>query len=566
MAAVKKIPIGIEDFKELIEKHCYFSDKSLLIKTILDSGSKVSLFTRPRRFGKTLNMSMLRYFFERNDADHAKLFDGLKIADAGAEYLAHMGQYSVISISLKSMERSTYEETVTEFIRLVSVEFRRHKKLLEDAELFEADREEFLNICNRRTNASYLTSLKFLSDCLYEAYGKKVIVLIDEYDVPLQNAQMCGFYDQMVQFIRAVFESVLKTNDSLEFGVLTGCLRVSKESIFTGLNNMDVYSVTVNACSEYFGFTETEVQEILEEYGLKDCFAEIRDWYDGYLFGETEIYNPWSVLKYVKQASTSSKPLPMPYWSHTSSNSIVREMIEQSDETVRADIETLMSGHSIEKPLYEAMTYSEIRANSDSIWSFLLHTGYLKPVKTELNQATKTVSVSLVIPNLEIWTIYRDTIVHWFDQRVHSAGTVDMFRAVVRGDVQKFEYEVRRWIRQSISYHDTKENFYHGFLAGLLMGYDDYTVDSNREAGDGRSDIRIYEPLSKSVAVIIEVKPADSKNQLDKMADEALKQIDELGYAEPFIDEGYQKIIKYGAAFCQKECRIKMKEAADAKS
>ena len=387
MAAVKKIPIGIEDFKELIEKNCYFSDKSLLIKTILDSGSKVSLFTRPRRFGKTLNMSMLRYFFERNDADHAKLFDGLKIADAGAEYLAHMGQYSVISISLKSMERSTYEETVTEFIRLVSVEFRRHKKLLEDAELFEADREEFLNICNRRTNASYLTSLKFLSDCLYEAYGKKVIVLIDEYDVPLQNAQMCGFYDQMVQFIRAVFESVLKTNDSLEFGVLTGCLRVSKESIFTGLNNMDVYSVTVNACSEYFGFTETEVQEILAEYGLMDCFVEIKDWYDGYLFGETEIYNPWSVLKYVKQASTSSKPLPMPYWSHTSSNSIVREMIEQSDETVRADIETLMSGHSIEKPLYEAMTYSEIRANSDSIWSFLLHTGYLKPVKTELNRA-----------------------------------------------------------------------------------------------------------------------------------------------------------------------------------
>ncbi len=560
MSEKRKIPIGIEDFKELVEKDCCFADKTLLIKAILDSGTKVSLFTRPRRFGKTLNMSMLRYFFDRSVGNSADIFKGLKISAAGNKYLSHMGQYPVISLSLKSMECDTYEETITEFIRLVSVEFRRHKKLLSDLEMFDSEREEFLNICNQREKASYKTALKFLTDCLYQAYEKKVIVLIDEYDVPLQNAQAHHFYDKMVKFIRAVFESVFKTNDSLEFGVLTGCLRVSKESIFTGLNNFDVYSVTVNACSEYFGFTESEVKDILSEYDLHDYFPEVKEWYDGYLFGETEIYNPWSVMKYVKQAATSSKPLPMPYWSHTSSNSIIKELIERSKEAsaLRDKIETLMNGGSLKEPLYEELTYSEITVTKDSIWSFLLHSGYLKAISMTLDRDTDEAMLELVLPNKEIRTIYRRTIIQWFDNNVQSAGTLDMFRAVIGGDVQKFEFEVRRWIKQSISYHDTKENFYHGFLSGLLMGYEGYTVDSNREAGDGRSDIRIFESLSKSIAVIIEVKPADSKNDLERMADEALKQIDSNGYPEPFIQDGYKKIIKYGAAFFKKECRIKM--------
>lgn len=553
----KVLPIGIENFKELVKGNYLFTDKSLLIKALLDNASKVSLFTRPRRFGKTLNMSMLRYFFEASDEDTAALFQGLKIEEAGEKYLAHMGQYPVINISLKSMEAKTYEEAIRKFKTIISREFQRHKRLLKDSDMFDADREEYFNICNRR-DADYENSLKFLTDRLFETYSKQTIVLIDEYDVPLQAAKNNGYYSEMVSFIRALFENVLKTNDSLAFGVLTGCLRVSKESIFTGLNNLDVYSVTVNSCSEYFGFTESEVKDILQYYGLEERFPEIREWYDGYLFGTTEIYNPWSVVSYVKDAVVNSDPIPKPYWSHTSSNSIVKAIIEQSDFRMREEIERLMDGESIRKPLFEALTYSEIEVNSQSIWSFLLHTGYLKAIDKSFDPDTGEITLQLVVPNKEIRSIYRNTIRHWFDARVHSAGTVPLFNAVISGDVNQFEYEVRRWLKLSISYHDTKENFYHGFLAGLMIGYDGYQVESNREEGDGRSDIQIFEPLSRDVAVIIEVKPAESEEALDQMADIALKQIDKNRYAERFVLRGYKKIIKYGAAFCGKECRIKM--------
>ena len=559
MAEKRPIPIGVEDFKVLREKNCCFVDKTLLIKELIDSASPVSLFTRPRRFGKTLNMSMLRYFFEKTNSDNTCLFDGLKISQAGEKYLSHLGKYPVISLSMKSMEQDTFQDTIAEFSKIISVEFRKHKYLLNELDMFESDREEFLNICNRRDEASYESSIKFLTDCLYEASEQKVIVLIDEYDVPLQNAKIKGFYDQMVAFIRALLNKALKTNDSLEFAVLTGCLRISKESIFTGLNNMDVCSVTSNTGSKFFGFTEKEVKTILDENNLSDCFDEVKEWYDGYLFGETEIYNPWSVMNYIRQAATSSESLPVPYWSHTSSNSIVREMIEKSGSSVRKDIERLMSGQSIRKPLYDALTYAEIEVHSDSIWSFLLHTGYLKAIHKQLDKETNRILLDLVIPNKEVYTIYRDTISQWFDNTVHSVGTSDLFEAVIHGDSAKFELIVRRWLHESISYYDTKENFYHGFLAGLLIGNDAaYTIESNREAGNGRSDIQIYEPITQSLAVIIEVKPSESEGTLEAMAEKALQQIDEKQYAEPFVQRKYQKIIKYGAAFYGKNCCIKM--------
>lgn len=559
MAEKRPIPIGVEDFKVLREKNCCFVDKTLLIKELIDSASPVSLFTRPRRFGKTLNMSMLRYFFEKTNSDNTCLFDGLKISQAGEKYLSNLGKYPVISLSMKSMEQDTFHDTIAEFSKIISVEFRKHKYLLNELDMFESDREEFLNICNRRDEASYESSIKFLTDCLYEASEQKVIVLIDEYDVPLQNAKIKGFYDQMVAFIRALLNKALKTNDSLEFAVLTGCLRISKESIFTGLNNMDVCSVTSNTGSEFFGFTEKEVKTILDENNLSSCFDEVKEWYDGYLFGETEIYNPWSVMNYIRQDTTSSESLPVPYWSHTSSNSIVREMIEKSGSSVRKDIERLMSGQSIRKPLYDALTYAEIEVHSDSIWSFLLHTGYLKAIHKQLDKETNRILLDLVIPNKEVYTIYRDTISQWFDNTVHSVGTSDLFEAVIHGDSAKFELIVRRWLHESISYYDTKENFYHGFLSRLLIGNDSaYTIESNREAGNGRSDVQIYEPITQSLAVIIEVKPSESERTLEAMAEKALQQIDEKQYAEPFIQRKYQKIIKYGAAFYGKNCCIKM--------
>ncbi|MDE5582786.1 MAG: AAA family ATPase [Ruminococcus sp.] len=349
MADYKPIPIGIEDFKEIIDRNCYFVDKTMLIGDILDDGSKVTLFTRPRRFGKTLNMSMLRRYFEKTEEDNSYLFDGLKIAGAGEKYHKYMGQYPVISISLKSMKQASYELALNEFKKIISGEFRRHKEILKSDMIFESDKEEFLYICNRRGGYSvYNTALKFLSDLLSEIYGKNVIVLIDEYDVPLENAYFNGFYKEMTDLIRSVFESVLKTNNSLEFGVLTGCLRISKESIFTGLNNLNVYSVTDNAFSQYFGFTEQEVKQLADYYGLSDCFETIKNWYNGYLFGKTEIYNPWSVLKYIQSSLSGDSNILKAYWVNTSSNSIIHELITKSDRKTKNDIETLITGGSID--------------------------------------------------------------------------------------------------------------------------------------------------------------------------------------------------------------------------
>jgi len=557
MADYKPIPIGVEDFKEIIDKDYYYVDKTLIIKDILDSGSKVTLFIRPRRFGKTLNMSMLRRYFEKTEDDNSYLFDGLKISGAGEKYKYYMGQYPVISISLKSMKQSGYELALNEFKKIISNEFRRHKEILKSGMIFESDKEEFLDVCNRRGDYSvYNTALKFLSDCLREIYGNNVIVLIDEYDVPLENAYFNGFYEEMTDLIRSVFESVLKTNDSLEFAVLTGCLRISKESIFTGLNNLNVYPVTDNAMSQYFGFTEQEVKNLADYYGLSDCFDTIKNWYDGYLFGKTEIYNPWSVLKYIQFVLHNDNNLPDAYWVNTSSNNIIHEIVVKSDRRIRDDIEKLIRGDSIDKPLYQDITYVNMNVKSDYIWSFLLHTGYLKPVKI-YKKGIQTYFTA-VIPNLEIVTIYENTFRQWFDESVKIADKSVLFNAVLHGDVGTFEAEINRWLSKSISYHDGYENFYHGFLVGLLEYSDDYEVLSNRENGTGRSDVVIKDIITYKKAVIIEIKSVREKNgeTLDGQCNEALKQIEDRQYEVNLKNEGYTDIIKYGIAFQEKKCSV----------
>ncbi|MDE5771821.1 MAG: ATP-binding protein [Ruminococcus sp.] len=557
MANFKPVPIGIEDFKRLVDNSYYFVDKTLMIKELIDGKGMVNLYTRPRRFGKTLNMSMLKRYFEKTKEDNSYLFDGLAILGTGEKYKSYMGQYPVISVSLKNMKQSAFTESFAEFKNMIANEVWRHKELLNSDILMPVNRKKLKMICDDTADDSvYRTSLKLLSDCLYEVYGKKVIVLIDEYDVPLENAYFNGFYQDMLHLIRSVFESVLKTNDSLEFAVLTGCLRISKESIFTGLNNLNVYSLTDNAFSQYFGFTEQEVKQLVDYYGLSNCFDTIKTWYDGYLFGETEIYNPWSVLKYIQSVIASSAVIPKPYWVNTSSNSIIHELIAKSDRRIREEIEILVKGGSIDKPLYEDITYTNMNVKSEYIWSFLLHTGYLKPA--DVYQKGISIYFTAVIPNTEIITIYESTFRQWFDESIRIADKSILLHAVLDGNAETFELEINRWLLRSISYHDGYENFYHGFLVGLLEYSDDYLVESNRESGTGRNDIVIKNVLTREIAVIIEIKSVVKNETLDDMCDVALKQIEDRQYEVSLKNEGYKKIMKYGIAFEGKRCQIKM--------
>lgn len=552
----KAIPIGIEDFKEVIDRNCYLVDKTLLIKDIIDTGAKVTLFTRPRRFGKTLNMSMLKRYFEKTDEDNSYVFDGLKISEAGEKYRQYMGKYPVISISLKSMKQPTWDLALNEFVKIISNEFRQHKNILDSNKIFGSDKEELLNICERKENYSmYNTALKLLSNCLREVYDQKVIILIDEYDVPLENAYFNGFYDKMINLIRSVFESVLKTNASLEFGVLTGCLRISKESIFTGLNNLKVNSIRFEEYSNYFGFTESEIRELTEYYEIENKFDEIKQWYDGYRFGTTEIYNPWSVLNYIQTAITMPEAPPEPYWSNTSSNSIIHKLITESDITVRDMVEQLMNGESISVPIFEDTVYADIDVNSDSIWSFLLFTGYLKIINSK--NIDNLLYADLVIPNIEVRTIYQRTIIQWFKEKVSVNPRQELFEALINQETEKMEDILCDWLDETISYHDEKEQFYHGFLAGLLSGFRGYTLRSNRESGNGRPDIMLMERRRRELAIIIEVKDTRNFKDLEKLCDEGLAQIERLNYESELKNDGYKKVLKYGIAFCQKSCMVK---------
>ena len=556
MTERKKIPIGIEDFAEIINRNCYFVDKTLMIRDILDSGAKVTLFTRPRRFGKTLNMSMLQRFFEKTDNDNSYLFEGLNITEAGEQYIAHMGQYPVISISLKGMKQPTYELAFYEYKNIITKEFNRHCSLLTSNELLPTDREKFEKIFYGTDDDNvYINAIRLLSDCLSKVYNKNVIILIDEYDVPLENAYFNGFYNKMIDLIRSALESALKTNSSLELAVMTGCLRISKESIFTGLNNLKVYSIRSEQFGEYFGFTKNEVAMLAKYYNVEEKLPVIKEWYDGYLFGATEIYNPWSVLNYILSISVCINAIQEPYWSNTSSNSIIYKLVRESSEETRGMVEELMNGGSVTVPVYEDTVYSDIDVNSDHIWSFLLFTGYLKQINAELRD--DMIYLTLVIPNIEVKSIYRRTIMQWFKEKTVANSREELFNALIAEDIEVIEDTICDWLDETISFHDEQENYYHGFLTGLLSGFKGYTLKSNRESGDGRPDLMLLERRKHKLAVIIEIKATKEFTKLEYWCDEALRQIEDNRYETELINDGYQNIIKYGIAFCKKSCMVK---------
>ena len=415
----KELPIGIEDFKVLIDNHYYYVDKTDFLIELTRNIGKVNLFTRPRRFGKTLNQSMIQRFFEKTAESNAYLFDGLHVAEAGEEVMRYQGQYPVVTLSLKGMKKDTFDGAIKQFAWMLSRECKRHSEIMQSDCIQDAEKKLFQKYLSRTASIEeYCLSVQFLTDCLMEIYEKESIVLIDEYDVPLENAHFSGFYEQMVSFIRSLFDNALKTNNSLEMAVLTGCLHISKESLFTGLNNLQINSIQSKEFDSFFGFSEQEVMDMAAYYEISDRFPVIKEWYDGYRFGKAEIYNPWSVLNFTQEARHGGQCLPVPYWSNTSSNSIIHELIIHADENTRDQIEELVNGGYVIAPVHEDMVYADININQEDIWSFLLFTGYLKQVGSEMDG--DELLLKMVIPNLEVKTIYRRMIRKWFEETTRS--------------------------------------------------------------------------------------------------------------------------------------------------
>lgn len=551
----KPLPIGIEDFKEVIDSGYYFVDKTLMIKDLIVNKVKVGLFTRPRRFGKTLNMSMIQRFFEKTDESNAYLFDGLKISEF-PECMQYQGQYPVISLSLKSMKQGSYKDAFHMFKVLIAREYDRHKDILKSGKISDSERDLFHSILDQKAeDAFYLDSIKFLSDIMVKYYNKNVIILIDEYDVPLENAFYQGFYTDMVNLIRSVFESALKTNPSLDRAFLTGCLRVSKESIFTGLNNLDIFTIISPMFTDSFGFTPDEITDILKYYKLEDKANEIKDWYDGYLFSDTQIYNPWSTINHIKNLTVNPNYPCKPYWSNTSSNEIVKRLIEESNDRMKNAIEELINGTPVKAQIYEDITYGTIDVNSEYIWSFLLFTGYLKV--TAYETIGDETYYEMVIPNTEVKSIYKNTIRAWFEKKINTDSRTDILEAILKADAEKLEDLLCTWMVNTISCFDEQENYYHGFVTGLVSGFNGYMVVSNRESGNGRFDLVVKQRSKWNYAAILEFKIVDKYNQMTKACEDALKQIEEKDYEASLRDEQYENIAKLGVCFCQKRCRVK---------
>ena len=564
---LKKISIGVEDFKEIIDKDGYFVDKTLMIKKLIESRAKVTLFTRPRRFGKTLNQFMIRRFFEDERTrsgeriDNGHLFDGLKIAECGGEILSHRQQYPVIFLSLKSAKQPNFQEAYKKLCRGIAEEFRRHQYLLEGKSLADDQKILFKKIMTEQADyGEYNDALKFLSECLWQYHGKNTIILIDEYDVPLENAYFEGFYDKMIKFIRSLFESALKTNPYLEKSVITGCLRISKESIFTGLNNLKVDSVLRTEYGDSFGFTESEVEEMLAYYNLQKELPEVKRWYDGYLFNDIEIYNPWSIINYVYDRDHKITQFALPYWSNTSSNSIIREMVGEADQEAKADLETLINGGTIEKPVHEDITYGDIHQSQDNLWNFLFFTGYLKKMSERKDESGESLYLSMAIPNTEIKTIYKNSISYWFEQRMKETDRSPLVHALETGDCEAAENFISEQLFHTISYYDYAENFYHGFMAGLLVNIGGYLVRSNRESGNGRPDIVMTESKFRGRAMILELKISDTITDMEKKCEEALTQMEEQKYESSLEEDCFQPILKYAICFFRKRCMVKKAE------
>lgn len=558
----RSLPIGIDDFKRIItENYCYV-DKTLMIKELLDQRTLVNLFTRPRRFGKSLNMSMLQYFFEdtrdeQMNQENARLFEHLLISDCDNKYFDSSGKYPVISLSLKSAKQPDFTTAFYCLKEEIAREFKRHQYVMEFLTIAD-EKRRFSDIMNMQGSVGdFSTALKFLAECLRSVHNQNVVILIDEYDVPLENAYYCGFYDNMLAFIRSLFESALKTNPALEFAVITGCLRISKESIFTGLNNLRVMSILDKQYDEYFGFQPEEIDLLLSEYHLENHKEIITKWYDGYNFGDAKVYNPWSVINYIAEAAVGKLTFPRPYWSNTSSNSIVRDLVEHADASVKMEIETLLSGGAIEKIVHEDITYDTIYDSSDNLWNFLFFTGYLK--QESLRMDGWNIWIKMSIPNEEVASIYDNTIRNWFRDEIKTKDLSSLYHAMLNGDSASFQQELSICLRDSISFMDSKEAFYHGFLLGLLNNMRDYLIKSNREAGNGRFDILVRSLDVTKAPVILELKVSESFKGMEKASEKALNQIEEKQYASTLPEEGYSGAWIYGIAFYKKQCLVTAK-------
>ena len=562
MAGLKKLPIGIENFEEMRREDFYYVDKSHVIEQLLTQWGKVNLFTRPRRFGKSLNMSMLQSFFEIGK--DKTLFDGLRISDNQELCEKYQGKFPVVSVSLKGINGATYEEARRFLIKTINEEARRLSVLSDSTELDETDHELLIQLKKKEmTNDSLVYSIRELTELLEKHYGSKVIVLIDEYDVPLAKANENGYYDEMVLLIRNLFENALKTNNSLKFAVLTGCLRIAKESIFTGLNNFKVYSITDKSFDETFGFTDAEVRELLRYYGQEKYYETVKEWYDGYRFGNVDVYCPWDVINFCSDHLADPGLEPKNYWANTSGNSVISHFIDsvgKPQKLTRMELEQLVNGGIVQKEINSELTYKELYSSIDNLWSTLFMTGYL----TQRGEPSGN-RYNLVIPNREIRNIITNHILKMFKENVKDDGKTvsDLCDALLNQNPEKVELIFTEYMKKTISIRDTfarkptKENFYHGLLLGILGFKENWSVMSNRESGDGFGDILIRIE-DEDVGIVIEVKYADDEN-LQGECEKALQQIIDIRYTEALEQEGIHTIIKYGIACYRKKCKVLMR-------
>ena len=562
MAGLKKLPIGIENFEEMRREDFYYVDKSHVIEQLLTQWGKVNLFTRPRRFGKSLNMSMLQSFFEIGK--DKTLFDGLRISDNQELCEKYQGKFPVLSVSLKGINGATYEEARRFLIKTINEEARRLSVLSDSTELDETDHELLTQLKKKEmTNDSLVYSIRELTELLEKHYGSKVIVLIDEYDVPLAKANENGYYDEMVLLIRNLFENALKTNSSLKFAVLTGCLRIAKESIFTGLNNFKDYSITDKSFDETFGFTDAEVRELLRYYGQEKYYETVKEWYDGYRFGNVDVYCPWDVINFCSDHLADPGLEPKNYWANTSGNSVISHFIDsvgKPQKLTRMELEQLVNGGIVQKEINSELTYKELYSSIDNLWSTLFMTGYL----TQRGEPSGN-RYNLVIPNREIRNIITNHILKMFKENVKDDGKTvsDLCDALLNKNPEKVELIFTEYMKKTISIRDTfaqkptKENFYHGLLLGILGFKENWSVMSNRESGDGFGDILIRIE-DEDVGIVIEVKYADDGN-LQGECEKALQQIVDIRYTEALEQEGIHTIIKYGIACYRKKCKVLMR-------
>lgn len=553
-----KLPVGIENFEEIRRNQYYYIDKTKLIEQLFDSLGKVSLFTRPRRFGKTLNMSMLKSFFKIGT--DPSLFDGLYISKNQDLCKQHLGQYPVVFLSLKGVEGLSFSEARRRCIQLIKREAERFYVLKDSQRLLDIDKKRYRELLEMKDQPEeveiIMSSIKTLSDLLYKHYRKKAVILIDEYDVPLDKAFQYGYYREMLHFIRGLLGEVLKTNDSLAFAVLTGCLRVSKESIFTGLNNFKILSITDTRFDEQFGFTDTEVRTLLSDYQMEDRFAEVKEWYDGYHFGNADVYCPWDVVNFVDRAKDDREAKPEAYWINTSGNDLVKRFIDKANKTTKSEIERLINGEAIEKELRLELTYEEIDQSIENLWSVLFTTGYLTQTGRPKDGAYR-----LIIPNREVREVFRLQINEWFKKSIFSntERLTAFWKAFEEGDTEGVEQYLNRILSNSISVFDTKarkeekESSYHNLLVGILTGNADWLVKSNVEAGEGFADI-IVETDDPDAGIVVELKYTKNFDELKAASQKALDQIRDRRYQEYLLNDERKNIRLYGIAFCKKRC------------